>query len=1481
MAITTEVPAPETESDALRDANRLYRASEQYEAAGDAPRRIEALRAYLVHVEQHRNALLPGAETLAPQLDEAAMSLYRVSQGDLAGRAIDLGLVFAPNAPRLLHHKALVLLAQNRNLEYVLPLLDRALQASPHEKAIWATRGDALRIANRPREAAAAYLEAQKLDPSSTQNLDRALKLVPNYPEALRMRVELAKSHGGEKQALDACEALLRSSPDDPDLLRSKAELLFALGEVVAARGASETLLAQLPNDPGTRALHARIMFRMEQPREAVQDVRAMIEGAVPPDVDLLVDLAERVGRLESEGGLALDLRKKIREIAPRNGGNLRELRTLAIALGRTEAAIAASEAMLELSPGNLDAQRTYAELLLANGRADEAFGQYRELAKAHPREVEELRKAMLAARAARQPAMVQEFARSILEVNPKDDGAREELARALQEQGDRKGALAEFGRLHSGTPTDVRYLLESRRLLEELNRPEELPGILDEIFRLDPTRLDVALERGNLYLARAYDDAEGSASRAHAARAALVSYERASMSADRHASALLGIARASRLLHLPERATHAYRDFLGTPGQRDRADVRKELGHTYRDIHRFRDAEAEYAKALQLGNEDPDLLWGMVESQTELRQFPPALRNVEILLHREPRNPLFLRQKGRLLLQMENRTEALPALKAAVEAAPGDARVLFDVGEALRAHGAYAEATPYLKTGLELDSKNRPGWLSLAGTLLDAGRPDEAIPIVDRLLHEDPNDLAAWRLRADIFRSLQRPADLAYSLRGVLLLDPQNGSALREKAGLHLAAGEKIEALGALQQAAAGDPAIARDGSLWLTIADLASELGRVDESNHAFDRVLQIEPGRAAEITTRRARLRLSAGRPDLALELLGPPVPAGAAPAAPEAELLRAEVLRQLERPAEAEQTYQSLLTRMPHEPSAVAGLARCLLDEGKPGPARELLRSELSQGPADPRRYLLLAEAEAALGDLPAAAEALRQGTQTLPQSPEIWERLAELEIRRESWPAAADALAHAMALAPQKVENLLRAGFVSQKLGHEHEALALFEHATEIASANKAAWTAKGQLLLEIDRPAEAAEAFSRALALDGDYDPAKEGRKASEQKTREAMIGRYGRDALLLEAKLGRPVTRNDLFVTLHLPYDLLEPVLTTLGRTPRIDLDRLEESEVQDLEAASNLLVTRALSQRPEGIERRGFTLADVAVLSPPETTLAELQRLFGYLRAVLELNLRPENLRLTPEVEELARRALALPESQRTLFQLCRTLNVGIYKARILKAVETAGSTGHAPLPSVDLSAYTPEFTAEGAGAPHSALPGPVAAASHSVAPYPPADSTEREPGPELVDSPEAVSPAPAPDSRSGEALRCLGCGGIASLVHSCGAPLCATCVHEFPSCPKCHQPVSSSTLRSLTAHPEAPAARRPAPAKPARRLRNILRRGKASKPAPPPEPEPEEEAPAEEDEPPAEELPEEPALPPPPPPRPREKRDDEPRL
>src|SRR5271170_2932946 len=153
MATASE-PDPAATPGILDEVRRRYRSAVEAESGPDRDQYTSALKAFLAVVESHSKELADSGTEIAPWLDEVAMAFYRASQPEFARRAVDLGLEFAPGASSLLHHKALILLAQNRDLPEVVALTDQAIEANPHDKGLWATRGDALKLLGQMGEAA-------------------------------------------------------------------------------------------------------------------------------------------------------------------------------------------------------------------------------------------------------------------------------------------------------------------------------------------------------------------------------------------------------------------------------------------------------------------------------------------------------------------------------------------------------------------------------------------------------------------------------------------------------------------------------------------------------------------------------------------------------------------------------------------------------------------------------------------------------------------------------------------------------------------------------------------------------------------------------------------------------------------------------------------------------------------------------------------------------------------------------------------------------------------------------------------------------------------------------------------------------------------------------------------------------------------------------------------------------------------------------
>jgi tetratricopeptide (TPR) repeat protein len=1311
----------------------------------------------------------------AEALDQTSMGLYKLSRGDMALAAVNYAISLYPNFAPALQHKAIILISMNRDVALAYQLLDQALAIAPHDKNIWASKGDAMKILGNTQDAIECYLQAQQLDVASTQYVDRALKLEPKHPRALQMKLAISIRTGGTAEAISTCEQLIASNPQDSSLYFTLANLLTDAGRLDEALACVDRALDLTPDHPIFLFGRARILRKMDRIPEAFALLKSLLDKRVEVDSGTLLEAADALEMNPIDPGLLLAVRTRLLEVDPRNLANLQALRSLAISRGDKPSAIRASEAWLALSPQNLEAERALAELLKDVGDVDRALAMYAEIARFHPAEVLEIRNGLNLAHDRQLNEKLVYFAQVVLAQEPKDATTMEWLADALTKLGRAQEALQVTDNLLKIDPEKVAYLRRKKACLTALGRHSDVPPIMDKIFEMDATAYDIAMERARLYFYWAEHAPAGSDARDRWAREALRSFERGSLSTEFRSECFLGSAKVFHLIRNLDKAEESYARFLALPENVKRGDIQKERGHVLREMSRNAEALDAYQKAVELGCEDTDLLWGLVEVLRSLNQESKALHYLEILVQREPHNPLYLRRHGRLLMQVDKKQEGLAELKKALSLQERDPAACFELADAYKETGAYQDAVTYYQQGLRLDPQNQLARLSFAEALILTGRIPEAVNEVDQILRRDPSSLRAWRLRRDAFRSLKRDQDVLYSLKAILVLNPADAQALEEKYRIHLSRGEKEEAYEAIQALIKMSPQKAGVAELYLMRGDLASDLGKEPEALSSYEEAVKADPNVKFEATYRKARTFSSRGKYEDAMKVLedfgNPPFPKDVSDQLAQSVLtLRGVASFHLEHFTEALDYFSEAAKKDPRNSEAALWKAKSLLELGKHREARDFLTQVLPTISLPTQDfYLALAEAEAGIGSLDAAVAACLKGLELFPASGLLLVRLGDLRTRQERWQEAADAYARAIGVDKTNAELYIKMGAVHEKLEHPHEAIKVYEEATRLAPNNPHAHLRLGLVLLDTGQPEDALRSIEAALKLDPHLESASEAKAIAIQKTREKQIESFAKSALLLSSQMGRAVGRNDLFMNLKVPWDLLDPVMREISKVVDVDLSKLTEKEVMDFEGMSYNLIITAFQKRLSSIEGGNLTLADVASLSPPDYSLAQIQRLFGYVQSVVSMPMKPDQLKLTPEVEEMARRAMTFPPEERTPFHLVKNLRIGLYKAMVIKAVETMSMDSRTSLPSVSF-----------APAPQQQQPPPPPPAG-PPSPEPKGAAPSQQSSPASETTTLALTDAPA-------GARCAGCGGPAAYTHACGAYICRHCIVQFASCPKC---------------------------------------------------------------------------------------------
>ena len=105
-----------------------------------------------------------------------------------------------------------------------------------------------------------------------------ALRVRPDFPEALMLQSNVLDALGKSDAAVDAMEAALRLQPDNPGAWFNLASLLHKVNRAEGAEGAVRRALAGEPRNPGSLALLSATLHDQGFPTEALPPLRAAIE---------------------------------------------------------------------------------------------------------------------------------------------------------------------------------------------------------------------------------------------------------------------------------------------------------------------------------------------------------------------------------------------------------------------------------------------------------------------------------------------------------------------------------------------------------------------------------------------------------------------------------------------------------------------------------------------------------------------------------------------------------------------------------------------------------------------------------------------------------------------------------------------------------------------------------------------------------------------------------------------------------------------------------------------------------------------------------------------------------------------------------------------------------------------------------------------------------------------------------------------------
>ena len=420
---------------------------------------------------------------------------------------------------------------------------------------------------------------------------------------------------------------------------------------------------------------------------------------------------------------------------------------------------------------------------------------------------------------------------------------------------------------------------------------------------------------------------------------------------------------------------------------------------------------------------------------------------------------------------------EAVAAYTRAIALAPGSAELHAELAGLYARQDQPLDAVVAAEQALSLDPDNREA-NRIIGTIYAALaeqrrplRPGEdparyvarAIAAFERVRQGGPSDIGLEFTLGRLYLQSGAPQQAVPLLRRVASEQPGSADVAILLASAEEASGDTAAAIETLRSALDRNPRSFRG---FVLLAELSEKQAAWSQAADAYARAQQLS-SRGADLTPRRAAALLNAGQPGTARELLQPQAEGAEAP--PVLLYLYAVAQRQSGDLDGAEATARRLRTAAPDDPRGLYVLAQVLESRGDAPGAERALRDLLDRHPAD--------------------ATALNY----------LGYMFAE---RGEHLDEAVSLVQRALAIEPGNPAFLDSLGWAYFQQGHLDLADSPLTEAAEKMPGNSVIQDHLGDLRFRQQRFAEAAEAWERSLAGDGESID----RARIEKKIRDARV---------------------------------------------------------------------------------------------------------------------------------------------------------------------------------------------------------------------------------------------------------------------------------------------------------------------------------------------------------------------------------------
>jgi tetratricopeptide (TPR) repeat protein len=337
---------------------------------------------------------------------------------------------------------------------------------------------------------AAARIELK--DPEGArEDAERAVKLAPHNEDAVETLAGIYKSSGAADKASELLESTIKQMPDSVDLRLSLAQLYASQGKEPEVEQLLIELVRLKPNDASQRLRLAQYYSRLNHLDESERVLREAIK-TLPADNNLKIALVQFLSARRSKDAATTELASMIAQDPKNNQLKFAQAQLFVQAkeFDQAENTYRAIIAANDSDAAGITARDSLAALLIQNGKTPDAQKLLAEVLTKNPRDNDALVMRGNLALQSKDPKSAIADLRSVLRDQPNSIGVMRTLARAHLANGEPELAEETMRRALEVNPKDSGARLDLAGLLVQLGKPAQAKPVVDELVKQEPGNL-------------------------------------------------------------------------------------------------------------------------------------------------------------------------------------------------------------------------------------------------------------------------------------------------------------------------------------------------------------------------------------------------------------------------------------------------------------------------------------------------------------------------------------------------------------------------------------------------------------------------------------------------------------------------------------------------------------------------------------------------------------------------------------------------------------------------------------------------------------------------------------------------------------------------------------------------------------------------------------------------------------------------------